>query len=186
MATYVKVLDNLKLGTASSGLVTVAQSTQNARQWWDRWLRRTFCPWSYLTQNFTATTVPASPHSPAVSFTADMLCVTFWSSVPQHEEQRFYFLNTQNHHHIRVADGLVWITSINSFPQTSIHWMFQHFGWFGIFFFFLHISRITSCLQYTALQLLTNPDKSLGVSVLPQMEKWQVLPMRSSEIIFNF
>lgn len=64
------------------------------------------------------------------------LCVTLWNSVPKHEEQRFYFLNTQKHAHIRGADGLVWITGIKSFPQTSTHWMFHHFGWLGIFFFF--------------------------------------------------
>lgn len=72
--------------------------------------------------------VPASPRSLAVSFTIDMLCVTILNSVPKHEGQRFYYLNTQIHPYIRAADGLVWITGMKSLPQTSIHWMFHWFS----------------------------------------------------------
>lgn len=74
----------------------------------------------------------------------------------------------------------MWITGIKIFPQTSIHWMFHHFGL--DFFCFFHIPRITSLACST--ELLTNSDKSLGVSALPQMEKRQLLPIRSCEIIY--
>lgn len=52
-------------------------------------------------ESFTAWTVPAPPHSPAASFTSDMLCVTLCM-------KKFYFLNTQKHPHIKVANVLVW------------------------------------------------------------------------------
>lgn len=106
----------------------------------------------------------------------DMLCVTILDSVPKHEEQRFYCLNTQTHPHVRAADGLVWITGTKIFPQPSIHWMFHCFS---------HMYLESPLLSAGALQLLTNPDESSGTSVLQQLEKWQVFPMRTCEIILK-